>query len=154
MTRRTRMTIAGVVAVAALVGMVFIVLHAVRGSSSSFATERWALDGKCKRVLVARTTTQRARGLRRATTLGPNAGMLFVFPSESDAYFTMAQTLISLDIGWYDGTGRRVDEAHMTPCPKGTDATCPTYAAKSAYRYAFETVGGAGSPSLISPCSA
>jgi uncharacterized membrane protein (UPF0127 family) len=148
------MTIAGAIAVAALVGMAFIVVHAVHGSSSSFASERWALDGKCKRVLVARSAAQRTRGLRDAKSLGQYAGMLFVFPSESDARFTMAQTLIPLNIGWYDAAGAQVDHTRMTPCPRGTDATCPSYASKNPYRYAFETAGGTGSPSAIGACAA
>jgi uncharacterized membrane protein (UPF0127 family) len=148
------MVLAGAVAVAALVGMVFIVVPAVRGSSSSFSSERRTLDGSCERVLVARTEAQRTKGLRDAKGLGQYSGMLFVFPNDTDARFTMAQTLIPLNIGWYDGAGRRVDQTHMTPCPQGTDATCPTYASKRAYRYAFETPGGTASPSAIGTCAA
>ena len=95
-----------------------------------FGEARVAVGDGCLRVLVASTEQQRAQGLRGVRGLGPYAGMLFVFPSSTDARFTMAQTPLPLDIGWYASDGAAVDHTRMTPCPNGTDATCPAYASR------------------------
>jgi uncharacterized membrane protein (UPF0127 family) len=169
------MVVAGVVAAAALAGMVAIVVHR-RGKSgdagsatlnslgigaispaaapfNTFSETHAKINGRCARVLVATTSAQRVQGLREVRDLGPYAGMLFAFPSDSSARFTMARTLIPLDIEWYDANGRPVDDARMTPCPNGTDTTCPSYAARRRYRYALETASGAtGGP--IGACAA
>src|SRR5262245_53745245 len=97
-SRRVRMIVAGVVAAAALAGMVVIIVHAVGDSDSdahsgfslrdsqsaappfsSFTEARVALDDKCQRVLIASKSSQRVQGLREVRSLGPYAGMLFVF---------------------------------------------------------------------------
>jgi uncharacterized membrane protein (UPF0127 family) len=170
------MVVAGVIAAAALAGMIVIVVPRRSGSAangaaqltslgidatsaaaapfSKFSQARAAFAGRCGRVLVASTSAQRVQGLRGVRTLGPYAGMLFAFPSDSAARFTMARTLIPLDVVWYAADGRPVDNARMTPCPNGTDATCPAYAARHRYRYALERVAGAGSPGPIGACGA
>jgi uncharacterized membrane protein (UPF0127 family) len=160
---RARVAIAAVIALLALAGMIALVVHAVTGNSGgpaafpfgatatapapfgAFEEGRVALDGKCVRVLVARSAEQRSQGLRGVTALGPYAGMLFVFPGTTSARFTMAQTPTPLAITWYDAKGNPVDGTEMTPCPDGTDATCPTYASKHSYRYALEHFSGSGS---------
>jgi uncharacterized membrane protein (UPF0127 family) len=164
------MIVAGVIAAAALVGMVIIIVRAVGGSTDSsggialrdkksaatpfaaFMEAHLALDSKCQRVLVASTLAQREQGLREVMSLGAYAGMLFVFPSDSDAPFTMAQTPLPLAIGWYSEHGDRVNSLMMIPCPKGSDATCPEYAAGRPYRYAFESTGGTA-PTAIGACA-
>ena len=47
---------------------------------------------------------------------------------------------IDLEIGWYDGEGRLVDNAEMAACPGGVG--CPVYAADRPYRTAVETPAG------------
>ena len=59
----------------------------------------------------------------------------------------MADTPIPLDITFFSSDGSPVDSARMTPCPHGSDATCPEYAAKKPYRYALERPAGSASAS-------
>ena len=107
-----------------------------------------ALDDRCLRVVVADENDERVQGLRSVESLDPYDGMLFVFDSDISARFTMADTLIPLDIGWYDSTGALVDRTTMQPCPD-TEAECPTYSARGPYRYALETeAGGLGAGGL------
>ena len=169
---RLRIAIAAAVALAALSGMIAIGIHwfagtDARGARLPFATTRTApapfatfddanvaVGGRCVRVLVASTLAQRNRGLRDVRDLGPYAGMLFVFPAEVHTRFTMANTPTPLDITFFAANGTPVDRTRMTPCPNGTDATCPTYASKRAYRYALERPAGAtGGGGSIGPCS-
>ena len=122
----------------------------------TFEEGRVAVGDRCLRVLVAATERLRERGLRDVRSLAPYDGMLFVFPNDSDAHFTMANTPLPLDITWFAADGRPVDRTRMTPCPRGTDATCPQYASKARYRYALEQPAGAagGASGSIGACSA
>jgi uncharacterized membrane protein (UPF0127 family) len=165
------MIIAGAVAFVTLVGIVVLAVHIVRGDSDSrsahlrfsgtqpaappfeaFSQSRVAVDHRCLRVLVASTTSQRIQGLRDVTDLGAYDGMLFVFPSDSFARFTMAQTPLPLDIGWYSSDGAPVDRVRMSPCPRGSDASCPEYGSRRRYRYALETRVGALGAGGLSTC--
>jgi uncharacterized membrane protein (UPF0127 family) len=112
-----------------------------------------AVDDDCNRLLIARTTEQRGQGLREVTSLEPYDGMLFVFPADTDARFTMSNTPLPLDITFLDANGVPVDTKTMQPCLDGSDADCPVYASKGKYRYALERPAGAGG-GAISSCSA
>jgi uncharacterized membrane protein (UPF0127 family) len=118
-----------------------------------FEETRVAADARCLRVLVAESDPQRTRGLRDVRSLAPYDGMLFVYGADTGARFTMANTPMPLDITFFDKDGRRVDGEHMTPCPNGTDETCPVYEAKHHYRYALERPAGAAGTGALSPCA-
>jgi uncharacterized membrane protein (UPF0127 family) len=152
---RARSAAAAVVAVCALVGIVALVIRVrsdeagtgtLRFAATSpasapfdeFSEARVAVGGDCLRVLVASTPAQRTQGLRGVTALGPYAGMLFVNAGETTARYTMAGTPMPLAITFFDARGAPVDHTEMTPCPNGTDATCPEYASRKRYRYALE----------------
>jgi uncharacterized membrane protein (UPF0127 family) len=152
---RARKAAAALVAVCALVGLVLLVVHSRSGDDGTghlrfastspaaapfdaFEEARVAVGGKCLRVLVASTPEQRTQGLRGVTSLGPFEGMLFVNESDTGARYTMAGTPMPLAITFFDASGRPVDTTRMTPCPSGTDSTCPEYASRKRYRYALE----------------
>ncbi len=166
------MVIAGWVGFLTLVGIVALAVHIVRddGNSKSarfrfgvmrpaaspfnaFSQSRVAIDDRCLRVLVASTSSQRIQGLREVTDLGAYDGMLFVFPFDSFSRFTMAQTPLPLDIGWYSADGAPVDRDRMRPCARGSDASCPAYGSTRRYRYALETRVGALGAGGLSSCA-
>ena len=166
------MAAAGIVAFGALAGTIVLVAR-VRSHESDvgrltfastraapapfgeFSEARVAVGSRCLRVLVASSEVQRVQGLRGVRSLAPFDGMLFVFPSDTSARFTMAQTPDPLDITFFSSRGAPVDRAEMAPCPGGTDATCPEYASKQRYRYALERPAGSGSASgAIGACAA
>lgn len=91
-------------------------------------------------VAMARSRDERVQGLMRVADLGPLDGMLFVWEEDTATTFWMSDTWIPLDIAWFDGLGRFVSSATMTPCEPGT--TCTRYAASRAYRYALEVPAG------------
>jgi uncharacterized membrane protein (UPF0127 family) len=164
--------VAVVVALGALAGMIAIVVR-VRADESTtghlsfasstpasapfgaFSEARVAVGSKCLRVLVASSMTQRVQGLRDVRSLTPYDGMLFVFPSDTDARFTMASTPLPLDATFFSARGMPVDDVSMSPCPDGSDATCPVYSAKGRYRYALERPAGSGGASgALGACAA
>ena len=92
-------------------------------------------------LLVAATGEQRAQGLRGVEDLGAYDGMAFVYDVPTTTGFTMADTLISLDIGFYDSEGSLVDRLEMEPCPDAQEA-CPVYRPGGSFRVAIEMSRG------------
>ncbi|MCP9486135.1 MAG: DUF192 domain-containing protein [Gaiellaceae bacterium MAG52_C11] len=87
----------------------------------------------------ARTTAARAQGLMGRRSLGPRAGMVFEYARPTAGAFWMKNTLIPLDIAFYDGRGRILRTFTMTPCR--TD-DCPLYDPEVAFRGALEVNAG------------
>jgi uncharacterized membrane protein (UPF0127 family) len=128
--------------------------RAAEAPFGDFGETRLALGDRCMRVLVAVTQGQREQGLRDVQSLAPYDGMIFVYESDTSARFTMANTPLSLDITFFDADGKPVDQTRMTPCPTGSDATCPIYASTSRFRYALERAAGAADGGALAACGA
>jgi uncharacterized membrane protein (UPF0127 family) len=92
-------------------------------------------------VVVADDDQERSRGLRGRDDIGEYDGMLFVFDDSTSTAFTMSTVRTPLDIGFYDGEGRRVDRLRMQPC-RFSESQCPLYRANGAFVYAIETLPG------------
>lgn len=91
------------------------------------------------RVEVARTDAQRQLGLMHRRSLGRNAGMVFQYSSASSGAFWMKNTLIPLDIAFYNASGRILRIMQMKPCRV---QACPLYDPKVSYRGALEVNAG------------
>lgn len=91
-------------------------------------------------VEVADTDPERQRGLMQRTSLAADAGMVFVFPSETAGGFWMKNTLIPLSIAFYDAERRIVRILDMEPCRRDP---CPVYDPGVAYVGALEVNRGA-----------
>jgi uncharacterized membrane protein (UPF0127 family) len=104
-----------------------------------FETATIVVDGREVTVAVAETPDQRSQGLMGVTDLGGLDGMLFVFESDTEGGFWMKNTLIALDIAFFDAGGGFVDRFTMEPC---TEDPCPGYRPSGPYRYAVEAPAG------------
>lgn len=67
------------------------------------------------RAEVANTLESRTQGLMFRKYLGPNEGMLFVFPQAEPQCFWMKNTLIPLSIAFLDAKGSIVSTDEMQP---------------------------------------
>ncbi|MGH2704537.1 MAG: DUF192 domain-containing protein [Actinomycetota bacterium] len=90
-------------------------------------------------VEVADTPEARGRGLMGVRRLGQNGGMAFLVDAPSRSPFYMKDTLIPLDIAFWDGEGRIVDILQMLPCPA---EPCPRYYPRNDYLGAVEVTFG------------
>ena len=90
-------------------------------------------------LAVADTTPLRSRGLMEVESLGDLDGMVFTWEQPQSVAFWMKNTLIPLDIGYFDEDGALFLVLSMVPC---TADPCPTYPSESPIRYALEAVPG------------
>lgn len=97
------------------------------------------LDGRELFVAIADTPEKRRQGLMEVDDLLDLDGMLFVFDSDTSGGFWMKNTVLPLDIAFFDAQGRLVDGFVMEPC---TADPCPTYLPGGNYRFALEMEAG------------
>ena len=88
-------------------------------------------------VELARTPRQQAYGLMHVASLPRSAGMLFLFKNDRQRSFWMKNTLIPLDMLFFDGEGRFVSAAENTQ-PHSLDSQLSDGPA----RYVLEINGG------------
>jgi uncharacterized membrane protein (UPF0127 family) len=109
-------------------------------SLDGFETVDIAVGGSPLTVTLAETTAQRSQGLRGIEELPQGVdGMLFAWDAPASATFGMRDTLIPLDIWWFDQDGRLLGSTEMTTCP---DGDCVSYGSPGPIQWALETPVG------------
>lgn len=90
-------------------------------------------------LAIADNPGLRAQGLMGVTDLGNLDGMLFFWRHDGDSFW-MKDTLIPLDIVWFNEDGTYKDRTSMVPC---TETPCPRYAPDDFdFRFAIEAPTG------------
>ncbi len=94
---------------------------------------------------VARTESQRERGLMDRRVVSPHTGMLFVFERDENVDFWMKDTLVPLDMVFVaaDGTVRRVFSNVRVVAPTLPDEQIPREGAQA--KYVIELAAGEAS---------
>jgi uncharacterized protein len=90
-------------------------------------------------VQIARTTAERQVGLMNRRSLPAKGGMVFAYPEDHRGGYWMKDTLIPLDIAFYDTRGRILRILTMQPCRRDP---CRIYDPGVTYRSALEVNAG------------
>ncbi|HXH04676.1 MAG TPA: DUF192 domain-containing protein [Candidatus Competibacteraceae bacterium] len=110
------------------------------GSAAEPATATVRVDGHEFQVELAVSEAERARGLMHRERLAADQGMLFVQPQPAPAAFWMKNTLIPLDMLFFDAEGRLLAlHQNVPPC---TIPDCPIYPAAGPVKYILEVNAG------------
>ena len=92
-------------------------------------------------VEISATPPAREHGLIDRKSMPADHGMLFVFPQAQPLTFWMKDTLIPLDMLFFDEAHRLVTlQANVPPCKADP---CPVYASTTPARYVLELNAGA-----------
>lgn len=104
------------------------------------AGTRVLLAGHRFSVEIAATDAARERGLMHRTNMAADHGMLFVYSNAQPRYFWMKNTLIPLDILFFDAQHRLINVSADTPPCKADP--CPSYASTAPAKYVLELNAG------------
>jgi len=129
--------------------LVLVLLLGISDSVQASESSWVELAGKRYTVELAADEHSRMRGLMFRESLPLDAGMLFVFESEYPQAFWMKNTLISLDILYFDASARLVSMSTDTPPCK--TAYCPSYPSAGAARYVLELNAGEAKALQLKP---
>lgn len=98
-----------------LVALIFAVLFAAKAAVAQMPTMELSAGIHVIRAEIAYTYESRAQGLMFRKHLGPNEGMLFVFPQSDSHCMWMKNTLIPLAVAFIDEKGKVVSISEMRP---------------------------------------
>lgn len=90
-------------------------------------------------VELAVTREEQQKGLMERTTLAEGSGMMFVFEQQQPLGFWMRDTLIPLQILYFDEQGAFVSASDMEPC---VTEVCENYYSAAPAKYALEVNPG------------
>lgn len=109
------------------------------------------LKGRRFAVEIADDDEERARGLMFRESMADDRGMLFIFERAEPQSFWMQNTLIPLDIMYFDGDGRFVSAHYRVPTCKHGGNRCPSYPSEGDARYVLELNAGVGAALDLKP---
>ena len=93
-------------------------------------------------VELAESDNSRAMGLMYRKQMADDVGMLFIFPDEFRRAFWMKNTLIPLDILYFDSNKKLVSQSLNTPPCRNTTTRCPNYPSDKPAKYVLEINAG------------
>lgn len=88
---------------------------------------------------IARTEEEKRKGLMNRDFLPEGEGMVFMYEEDRILSFWMKDTLIPLDIIFFDSDARVTGFESMEPCKQ---QDCPTYVSENPSQFAVETNKG------------
>lgn len=111
----------------------------VRGDLADWEPVTALLGDRELVVALADEERERKRGLTGIRDFGGFDGMLFAWDEEVTTGFWTKDTLVALDLFFFDGNGALVDQTTLEPC---VSEPCPYFVADSLFRWALEAPAG------------
>lgn len=112
----------------------------VGGCNAVASLNKVTLRGETFTVELATDAPSREHGLMMRASLPSDHGMLFVFPRSGPQGFWMKNTLIPLDILYFNDQRQLVSvQRDVPPCKADP---CPTYPSAAPARYVLELAAG------------
>jgi len=109
-------------------------------ANASDKQNKVCFQDKCFSVELAMTPEARTQGLMFRNELGPQEGMLFIFPTEEIYPFWMKNTYIALDIIWLNKSKEVVFvKEGAQPC---SEESCPVIHPDQKALYVLEVIAG------------
>jgi len=112
----------------------------VRSGLAAPQTEQVKLDGHQFTVEIANNNAKREHGLMFRVHMAADHGMLFVYSGAQPRAFWMKNTLIPLDIIFFDARKRLINVSADTPPCKTPE--CPSYMSSAPAQYVLELNAG------------
>lgn len=125
---------------------------AVKGQSLYHEDYSSAIDigGVAFEAEIADTPEKLQKGMMYRPSMKANQAMVFIYPQPQRAYFWMKNTLIPLDMLFFDASGSLLEIKHRVPPCKVAD--CPVYPSKQTQiKYVVELKAGASETLGIEP---
>lgn len=130
-------------ALAAIAALLALALMPLRAAASSTLPASWVeLGGKRFGVELALDNESRARGLMHRAYMADDHGMLFVHDYTEPLGYWMKNTLLSLDILYFDENRRLVTQQLDVPPCRSRSNDCPVYPSSEPARYVLELNAG------------
>ncbi|MBL8297260.1 MAG: DUF192 domain-containing protein [Rhodanobacteraceae bacterium] len=118
-------------------------------NASAQAISYVVLKGKTFYVELAENDEQHARGLMFREQMAPDRGMFFIFGAEFMQAFWMKNTLIPLDMLYFDQKLRLVSaQTNVPPCKADP---CPSYPSSGPAQYVLELNAGTADKLGVKP---
>lgn len=109
------------------------------------------LKGRQFAVEIADADAERTKGLMFREQMDADHGMLFIFDRDEPQAFWMRNTLIPLDIMYFDSDKRFVSAHYRVPTCKHGGDRCPNYPSTGDARYVLELNAGVGAALALQP---
>ena len=107
-------------------------------ASSTFTSTIVNINNQKINLEIAKTNSQKAKGLSGRTNLCPNCGMIFIFNKEGIYPFWMKDTLIPLDLIWLNSKGLIVSILTAKPEPNTPITQLKLYQNQKPAKYVIE----------------
>lgn len=128
-----------------LAALSFVACSSANAQAISYVT----LKGKTFYVELAETDEQHASGLMFRERMAADRGMFFIFRNEYMQAFWMKNTLIPLDMLYFDKKFRVVSvQSNVPPCKADP---CPSYPSSGPAMYVLELNGGTADKLGVKP---
>lgn len=138
--KKLYLSIIVIIALIAIISLILLISDESKSEKLSFNSTSACLDEKCFKIQIADTPEKRTQGLMFISQMPEDEGMLFIFEESGGYSFWMKNTLIPLDIIWFDENMNIVfEKENAEPCKT---EPCEVFTPNKPARYVLEVNAG------------